>query len=879
MSSAAPRIPRERPLTRMSSRSITPVARLCTHCSWTTWSTPPLVVGGRYGLSGKEFTPQMVAGVFANAASDSPRNAFTVGIVDDVTNTSLAPAELEIADPDGYAAVFYGLGADGTVGANKNSVKIIGDLTPQHVQGYFVYDSKKSGSMTVSHLRFGPSAIRSAYLVREADFVACHHAGFLDHLDVLGVARHGATFLLNTAHGPESVWAQLPVEVQRQIIDRQLDFWVVDGSRVASEAGLARRINTVLQTCFFRLAGILPPDEAIEAIKHTIAKSYGARGQAVLDRNFAAVDQAVAALARVDVPTDIAGDRHVEPPVPAEAPEFVRRVTATMLRREGDLLPVSALPVDGTFSMATSQWEKRSIAAEIPIWDPGICIDCGRCALVCPHAAIRMKVLSPEAFADAPDGFKHKEWTGDRGSTVEQRLVIQVAPDDCTGCGVCVSICPAKSKEMVKHKAIDMLPKDDHLAVERINFAHFLDLPEADRASLDLASIKGSQQARPLFEFSGACTGCGETPYLKLLSQQFGDRITVANATGCSSIYGANLPTTPWATDDEGRGPAWANSLFEDNAEFGLGMRLALDHHEAAARHLLVELAPVIGPLAAEIAAADQSTEAGIAEQRIRVESLRARIDELTATGGHDGETAAGLLRLHSEADYLVPTGVWIIGGDGWAYDIGFGGLDHVLASGRNVNVLVLDTEVYSNTGGQKSKATPRAAIAKFAAGGKTSAKKDLGMIAMAYGDVYVAQVAMGANMTQVVKAFAEAEAHPGPSLVIAYSPCIAHGIDMTDMMGHQKNAADSGYWPMYRYDPRREAAGEHALHLDSRKPKIAFRDFAMTEGRFAMLARSNPDVAETLFAEAQADIDNRWHLYEQMVDVEHTATFGEVDE
>jgi pyruvate-ferredoxin/flavodoxin oxidoreductase len=840
----------------------------------------PRVIGGRFGLSSKEFTPAMVLAVFDELLVAEPKRHFTVGIIDDVTHTSLTVDESRWSEPDDVVrAVFYGLGSDGTVGANKNSVKIIGDLTPRHAQGYFVYDSKKSGSMTVSHLRFGPSSIRSAYLISEADFVACHHAGFLDHLDVLRVARRGATFLLNTSQGPDTVWASLPVEVQHQIIDKELEFWVVDGTRVASEAGLAGRINTVLQTCFFKLAGVLPVDEAIEAIKHAIAKSYGARGQAVLDRNFAAVDRAVEALARVDVPTEVTGARHVEAPVPPEAPEFVRRVTATMLRREGDLLPVSALPVDGTFSMATSQWEKRSIAAEIPIWDPDICIDCGRCALVCPHAAIRMKVLSPEAFAGAPDGFKHKEWTGDRASTVEQRLVIQVAPDDCTGCGVCVSICPAKSKEMVKHKAIDMLAKDDHLDAERINFAHFLELPEADRASLDLTSIKGSQQARPLFEFSGACSGCGETPYLKLLSQQFGDRITVANATGCSSIYGANLPTTPWATDHEGRGPAWANSLFEDNAEFGLGMRLALDHHESLANHLLGELAPVIGPLAAELAAADRSTETGIAEQRARVDSLRTRIDELTAAGDHDDETVAGLVRLGALAEYLVPTGVWIVGGDGWAYDIGFGGLDHVLASGRNVNVLVLDTEVYSNTGGQKSKATPRAAIAKFAAGGKTTAKKDLGMIAMAYGDVYVAQVAMGANMTQVVKAFAEAEAHQGPSLIIAYSPCIAHGIDMTDMMGHQKSAADSGYWPMYRYDPGREAAGEHALHLDSRKPKIAFRDFAMTEGRFAMLARSNPEVAEHLFGEAQNDIDNRWHLYEQMVNVEHTATFGEVDE
>jgi pyruvate-ferredoxin/flavodoxin oxidoreductase len=835
----------------------------------------PRVIGGRYGLSSKEFTPAMVLSILDQLVAPDPRKHFTVGIVDDVTHTSLEVDESRWSESDDVVrAVFYGLGSDGTVGANKNSVKIIGDLTPQHAQGYFVYDSKKSGSMTISHLRFGPSPIRSAYLIQEADFVACHHAAFLDRLDVLDVARPGATFLLNTSHGPTSVWASLPVEVQRQIIDKQLELWVVDGNRVAAEAGLGGRINTVLQTCFFYLAGVLPPDEAVTAIKDAIAQSYHKRGQVVLDRNFDAVDKAVTALARIETPSETSGDRHMEQPVSAEAPDFVQRVTSMMLSRQGDLLPVSALPVDGTFPMATSQWEKRSIATEIPIWDPGICIDCGRCALVCPHAAIRMKVLAPETVADAPSGFQHKEWTGDRHSTAEQRLVIQVAPDDCTGCGVCVSICPAKSKEVVKHKAIDMEPKDSHLEVERVNFAHFLTLPEADRTSLDLLTIKGSQQAQPLFEFSGACAGCGETPYLKLLTQQFGDRITVANATGCSSIYGANLPTTPWATNDNGRGPAWANSLFEDNAEFGLGMRLALDHHEAAARRLLQELAPTIGPLATEMLEADQSTEAGIVAQRERLEALQSRLDDLS-----EPENAALGSRLGSLSEYLVRIGVWIIGGDGWAYDIGFGGLDHVLGSGRDVNILVLDTEVYSNTGGQTSKATPRAAVAKFSAGGKTTAKKDLGMIAMSYGDVYVAQVAMGANMTQVVKAFAEAEAHPGPSLIIAYSPCIAHGMDMTDMMGHQKMAAESGYWPMYRYDPRREAQGEHALRLDSRAPKMPFRDFAMTEARFAMLARSNPHVADRLFAEAQHDIDNRWHLYEQMVEVEHTASFGEVEE
>ncbi|MFN3219742.1 MAG: pyruvate:ferredoxin (flavodoxin) oxidoreductase [Acidimicrobiales bacterium] len=841
----------------------------------------PRIIGGRYGLSSKEFTPAMVLSVLDELAAPAPKNHFTVGIVDDVTHTSLAVDETRWTEPDEVVrAVFYGLGSDGTVGANKNSVKIIGAETDLYAQGYFVYDSKKSGSMTISHLRFGPEPIRSSYLIREADFVACHHTGFLDTLDVVGVARPGATLLLNTPHGPDDVWETLPREVQHQIIDKGLDLWVVDAGRVARDAGLGRRVNTVLQTCFFSLAGILDTDDAIAAIKRAITKTYATAGALVLERNHAAVDRALDALARVDVPDAVAGDRSMAPVVPAEAPEFVQRVTAMMLAHQGDLLPVSALPVDGTFPLATSQWEKRTIASEIPIWDPEICIDCARCSLVCPHAAIRMKVIDADALDDAPATFRSKPWTGDHDDG-DRRLIIQVAPDDCTGCGVCVSICPAKSRTEAKHKAIDMTPLGEHLDDERINFAHFLSLPDPDRSTLDLTSIKGTQQARPLFEFSGACAGCGETPYLKLLSQQFGDRITIANATGCSSIYGANLPTTPWAVDDAGRGPAWANSLFEDNAEFGLGIRMALDHHGAEARRLLAGLVGEIGPLAAEILDADQSSEAGVIAQRRRVEQLRMLLGELQVRPGRsaDAATTAAVDRLASSADSLVRTGVWIVGGDGWAYDIGFGGLDHVLESGRDVNVLVLDTEVYSNTGGQTSKATPRAAVAKFSAGGKRTGKKDLGMIAMSYGDVYVAQVAMGANMTQTVKAFAEAEAHPGPSLIIAYSPCIAHGIDMRDMMGHQKMAADSGYWPMYRYDPRREGRGEHGLHLDSRRPKVAFADFAKSEARFAILSRTDPAAADELFSQAQRDIDDRWHLYEQMVEVERSATFGEIEE
>ncbi|MCB0993978.1 MAG: pyruvate:ferredoxin (flavodoxin) oxidoreductase, partial [Acidimicrobiales bacterium] len=826
------------------------------------------VVGGRYGLSSKEFTPPMAMSVFDELARPEPRRRFTVGIVDDVTHLSLDWDDERWNEPDDVVrAVFYGLGSDGTVGANKNSVKIIGDLTPHSAQGYFVYDSKKSGSMTVSHLRFGPRPITSTHLIRQASFVACHHAGLLDRVDVLGVAAPGATVLLNLPHPPADAWRHLPVEVQQQILDKRLDVWVVDASRVASDAGLGSRVNTVLQTCFFYLSGVLEPDAAVAAIKDAIAKSYSKRGQVVLQRNFAAVDAAVAALHRMPIPAGAdegaASGHHRPAAVPPEAPEFVQRVTAAMIEGRGDLLPVSALPVDGTFPTGTARWEKRSIAAEIPIWDPDICIDCARCALVCPHAAIRMKVYDPAALAGSPELFRSRPWPVKGGDDLA--MTIQVAPDDCTGCGVCVNICPAKSKEMVKHKAIDMLPKAPHLDIERSNFAFFADLPAADRTTLDLASIKGSQQAEPLFEFSGACSGCGETPYLKLLTQILGDRIVVANATGCSSIYGGNLPTTPWSVGPDGRGPAWANSLFEDNAEFGLGMRLAVDHLTNEARSLVAAHAPELGSLAADLLDADQSTDAGIAAQRERVERLRDLV------GPHH--------RLAQLAEHLVRTSVWIVGGDGWAYDIGFGGLDHVLASGRDVNVLVLDTEVYSNTGGQTSKATPRAAIAKFSAGGKATAKKDLGMIAMAYGDVYVAQVAMGANMTQVVKAFAEAEAHRGPSLIIAYSPCIAHGIDMTEMMQHQKAAAESGYWPLYRYDPGREARGEHALHLDSRAPKQTFREFALTEARFAMLARANPEVADQLMEAAQHDIDNRWHLYEQMVNVERTATFGDLEE
>ncbi len=817
------------------------------------------VIGGRYGLSSKEFTPAMASRCLAEPERPEPKRHFTVGIVDDVTNLSL-DVEATWAEPDDVMrAVFYGLGSDGTVGANKQTVKIVGTQTDRHAQGYFVYDSKKSGSRTVSHLRFSPRPIESTYLIDQAHFIGVHFFDFLERADVLEVAAPGATVLVNSPHGPDGTWDRLPAEAQRHIVDRRLAVHVVDASAIARQAGLGRRVNTVLQTCFFALTDLMPLEDATSAIKASIDAAYGSRGEVVLRRNHQAVDDAVAGLQPLVVPDTVTSTTPIPAAVPSAAPEFVQRITAMMLAGQGDLLPVSAMPVDGTFPTATAQWEKRSIADDIPIWDPDICIDCGRCALVCPHAAIRMKVFEPEALGES-NGMKTKAWTG--RDAPNALMTIQVAPDDCTGCAVCVSICPAKSKESVRHRAINMEPKADHLAVEREAFARFLTVPERDRTAIKVDSVKGSQMLQPLFEFSGACAGCGETPYVKLLTQMFGDRTLIANATGCSSIYGGNLPTTPYAVDPAGRGPAWSNSLFEDNAEFGLGMRLAVDQKRALAEELVRRLAGRLGDLPARLLHADQSDEAGIAAQRERVEELR------TALAAIDLPAAR---RLEALADALVVSSIWIVGGDGWAYDIGFGGLDHVLASGHDVNILVLDTEVYSNTGGQASKATPRAAVAKFATGGKTTGKKDLGMIAMAYGNVYVAHVSMGANMTQVVKAFAEAEAHPGPSLIIAYSPCIAHGIDMADMALHQKEAVESGYWPLYRYDPHLETAGKTAFRLDSRPPTIPFSEFARKEGRFAVLARSNPDQADRLMAEAQRDIDDRWHLYEQMEDVEWT--------
>jgi pyruvate-ferredoxin/flavodoxin oxidoreductase len=824
------------------------------------WGSAPKVIGGRYGLSSKEFTPAMVAGIFQEAQKNDPKARFTVGIVDDVTHLSIPPdPDFVTGQQSRVRALFYGLGADGTVGANKNTVKIVGQETDLFGQGYFVYDSRKSGSMTTSHLRFGDSPIEASYLIDDATFIACHQFEFVSTIDILARAADGATVLLNTTYAADEVWRWLPLDVQSQLIEKDLTLYVVDANAVAAAAGLGRRINTVLQTCFFALAGLMPQDHAVSAIKRAISKSYAKFGEAIVDRNNTAVDGAVDGLERVEIPMRADARFSIRRSVPENAPDFVQRVTAMMLEDKGDLLPVSALPVDGSFPTGTTQYEKRSIAHEIPIFDPEICIECAKCALVCPHAAIRFKVFDEAALAGAPEGFKSR---GFRSRDLPNSLMtIQVAPDDCTGCTICVDVCPAKSKSEVKHKAINMEPKLDHLAVERENWEFFKSIPTQKRAALKLDSVKGSQMLDPYFEFSGACSGCGETPYVKLVTQLFGDRMIVANATGCSSIYGGNLPTTPWSSDENGRGPAWANSLFEDNAEFGLGMRLATDVENAEALRLLSGLSSEVGPeLVASITATDQSTDEGVEQQRVHVAALA---EALEGIGTDEAR------RLEAVLNSLVKRSIWIMGGDGWAYDIGFGGLDHAMASGLNVNILVLDTEVYSNTGGQASKATPRAAVAKFAAGGKPTGKKDLGQIAMSYGNVYVAQVAVGANNTQTVKAIAEAEAYDGPSLIIAYSTCIAHGIDMSTSMSHQKDLVDTGYWPLYRYDPRVGAAGEHPFRLDSRPPSKPFKEVALKEARYAVLPRVNPAGASELMEQAQRDIDDRWALY---------STFTELD-
>jgi len=813
----------------------------------------PRIIGGRYGLGSKEFTPAMVKRIFDELVGAGPRPHFTVGIHDDVTHTSLdADPEFSTEDPSTVRAIFYGLGADGTVGANKNSIKIIGEETDNYAQGYFVYDSKKSGSVTISHLRFGPRPIHSTYLISRATFVACHQFSLLERLDVLQAAEPGAVFLLNSPYGSDEVWGHLPRAIQQQIIDKELRFFVVDGYRVAREAGMGGRINSVMQTCFFAISGVLSREEAVAAIKHAIEKTYGKRGEAVVRRNWEAVDSALEHLHEVEVPDRATSALEIRSLVPAEAPDFVQRVTARLIAGEGDLLPVSALPVDGTYPTGTTRWEKRNIALEIPVWDEALCIQCGKCVLVCPHAVIRAKVYAPDRLGDAPETFKSApaRWR----EFAEARYTLQVAPEDCTGCALCVEVCPAKSKSEVRHKAINMMPQAPLHAEEARNWRFFLDLSDMDRHALNAAQVKDVQLLPPLFEFSGACAGCGETPYLKLLSQLFGDRAIIANATGCSSIYGGSQPTTPWTVNREGRGPAWANSLFEDNAEFGLGIRLAVDKQAAYARELVARLGPELGDLGPALLQADQRTESGIEAQRERVGRLKALLATLSTPEAR---------RLSSVADTLVARSVWIIGGDGWAYDIGYGGLDHVLASGRKVNVLVLDTEVYSNTGGQASKATPRGAVAKFAAGGKSSPKKDLALMVMTYGNVYVARVAMGANDAQTLKAFREAEAYPGPALIIAYSHCIAHGYDLMHGMDQQKAAVLSGHWPLFRYNPELAREGKNPMQLDSKAPSLPFKQYAYNETRYTMLAHSDPEAARRLLGEAQEDVRARWRLYE----------------
>ncbi len=816
----------------------------------------PRVTGGRYGLASKEFTPGMVASVFAELAEQRPRRRFTIGINDDVGGTSLPyDADLDIEPSSTVRAVFFGLGSDGTVGANKNTIKILGSDPAIHAQGYFVYDSRKSGSETVSHLRFGPDPIRAPYLVGRAGFVGCHQFGLLDRVDVLARAAPGATLLLDAPYEPDKVWDALARPVQEQILDKGIELYAIDARRVAREVGLPGRTNTVLQTCFFAISGVLSAEDAIARVKASIATTYGRRGEDVVARNDAAVDRALDALHRIEVPDRSTAVREPPPVVPADAPEFVRQVTAVMMAGRGDDLPVSALPVDGTYPSGTTAYEKRNISDSVAAWDADMCIQCGNCSFVCPHSVIRSKYYDESRLADAPAGFASAPL--DAVGVPDARYTLQVYVEDCTGCGLCVEACPAQAPLDPSRKAINLAPRVPMLDRERDNIAFFEDLPVNERSRVDFGTVRGAQFLEPLFEFSGACAGCGETPYIKILSQLFGDRLTVANATGCSSIYGGNLPTTPWTTDAAGRGPAWSNSLFEDNSEFGLGLRIAADLHRQLARARLAELRDTVGAdLAGAILDASQLRESELAAQRGRVAELQARLVGVAGPAADD---------LRSVLDHLIRRSVWIIGGDGWAYDIGSGGLDHVLASGRNVNVLVLDTEVYSNTGGQMSKATPLGAVAKFASSGKTAPKKDLALQAIAYGSVYVARVAMGADPQQTLRAFREAEAFDGPSLVIAYSHCIAHGIDMRKGLDQQYRAAASGHWPLIRYDPLIRTEGGNPFLLDSPRPRLALGDYRYQELRFRMLANSDPAEAERLLGLAQEAVDQRWAVYEEM--------------
>ncbi len=834
-------------------------------------ATLPKIIGGRYGLSSKDFTPAMAKAVFDELKKSEPRHGFTVGINDDVTHTSL---EIEpdycIEPDDAVRAVFYGLGADGTVGANKNSAKIIAGQPGLHAQAYFVYDSHKSGAQTVSHLRFGPRPIRSPYLIESANFVGCHQFHFLERLDVLRLAGHGAVFLLNSPHGPDEVWDHLPRSVQRQIIDKRLKFFVIDATRVAREVGLKTRTNTVLQTCFFAISRVLPRDEAIEQIKVSIRKTYGRKGEELVRRNFKAVDETLSQLHEVTVPLDATSTFDRAPPVPDSAPEFVRQVTAEMFRGLGDRIPVSLMPEDGTFPSGTAMWEKRNVADQVPVWRPDLCIQCGQCSFVCPHSVIRGRYYDEERLTEAPPSFKSAPINARGYPGVNFSLQFYV--EDCTGCGLCIEACPAHSPVESGVKAINLEPKAPLVEAERANIAFFEGLPVNDRARVDFENVRGVQFLEPLFEFSGACAGCGETPYLKLLSQLFGDRAMVANATGCSSIYGGNLPVTPWSKDREGRGPAWSNSLFEDNAEFGLGFRLAADKHLDLAAARLKSLSSELGGERVDaILNAPQVRESEIRAQRVRVAELKTRLLELA----EGNETARDLLTV---VDHLVRRSVWIVGGDGWAYDIGYGGLDHVLASGRDVNCLVLDTEVYSNTGGQASKATPLGAIAKFAAAGKRVPRKDLALQAVAYGNVYVAQVAMGANPQQTLQAFREAEAYQGPSLILAYSHCIAHGFDLRYGMKQQDLATASGYWPLFRYSPTMRGIGENPFRLDSPRPTIPLKDYAYNELRYRALSLTRPADAEALLRQAQAGVKDKYRSYEQLASLDGGPAPGRPD-
>ncbi len=816
----------------------------------------PRIIGGRYGLSSKEFTPTMVKAVFDELAKTKPKNHFTIGITDDVSHTSLDYDPNWIIESDKVVrAMFYGLGADGTVGANKNSIKIIGEDPDFYAQGYFVYDSKKSGSQTVSHLRFGPEPIRSTYLIQSANFIGCHQFNFLEKTDILQNAAPGAVLLLNSQYGPDEVWDELPRNVQEHLITKKMSFYVIDAYKVAREAGMGTRINTVMQTCFFAISGVLPRDKAIDKIKYSIKKTYMTKGEEMVRKNFEAVDHTLAHLYEVKVPNRVTSSKEMPPPVSPQAPDFVQRVTAMMMAGKGDQLPVSMLPVDGTYPSGTTMWEKRNISQFVPVWEPEICIQCGNCSFVCPHSVIRAKFYNEERLAQAPAAFKTAPI--DARGMPEVRYTLQIYVEDCTGCGLCVEVCPAKSKEQVGKKAINMAPKDPILEDERHNIRFFETIPYVNRSRVDFSTVRGSQFLQPLFEFPGSCAGCGETPYVRLLSQLFGDRLIIANATGCSSIYGGNQPTTPWSRNEEGRGPAWSNSLFEDNAEFGLGFRLSADKHLEIAGQLVQELKFELGPeLVDEILAAPQITESELRAQRERVGRLKVRLLQLDSPKAMD---------LMSVVDHLVRRSVWILGGDGWAYDIGSGGLDHVLASGRNVNVLVLDTEVYSNTGGQMSKATPLGAVAKFAAAGKRVGKKDLALQAIAYGNVYVARVAMGANPQQTLTALREAEAYNGPSLILSYSHCIAHGYNLQNGMRQQDLAVASGYWPLIRYNPELRKSHENPFILDSQRPRISLKSYAYNELRYKMLAQTNPDEADRLLQMAQEALHQRWSVYEEM--------------